>query len=169
MGGDSWVWLCAEEDPLGDDPPLACGGALSLALRQRSPSGMSSCEEGDDSLLICGDALDEGAGEGGEELDEELREDGLSATEGAGHDLQCPTTQSCCFADMLAYLPALRVATYHVYQSRIFLSFLSMPARKAAGGACPPADERAVCLVRAIFAVCSIGRVGGVQGGGKAL
>jgi hypothetical protein len=97
-----------------------------------------------------------------EELDEELSEDGLNA-EGAGHDLKFPATQSCCFADMLAYPPALRVATYRVYQSRIFLSFLSMPACKAAGGACPPADERAVCLVRAIFAVCSIGRVGGVQ------
>ena len=153
-GCDSRAWLCAEEDPLGDAPPLVCGGASSLARRQRSPRGVSSessaCDEeedplGDDPLLTCGDAL----GEGGEDGDGER-----ARLTGVGHDLKFLATQSRCSADMLADLPSWQALLYCSYQARIFPSSLSMLACRAAGGAYPPADERTVCLVRAIFAVC---------------
>ena len=127
-GGDSWVWLCAEEDPLGDAPLLACCVACGVA---------------------CGVALDGGAGD----EDEDRDGDGFIG-EGVGHMWWFLTTQACCVVDILADFPSLRVSLYRSYQARIFPSSLSMLACKASGGACPPTDERAVCLVRAIFAVC---------------
>ena len=142
-GCDSRAWLCAEEDPLGDAPPLVCGGASSLARRQRSPRGVSSessaCDEEEDPL--------------GDEGDEDGDGDRARLT-GVGHDLKLLATQSRCSADMLADLPSWQALLYCSYQARIFPSSLSMLAYIPTRGTRPPADERTVCLVRAIFAVC---------------